>query len=468
MSISLSDVFENEFYVLDYSGDLFFADEFKGGDENFQRLLDREVFSKSVAREKSPHIKYLTKLRIADNEPLSDAGHLSYLPNGALMIDLLKRYSTNVVLNLGAYPVVTSIMYDLGSPPIKKHASLFGQRMYKVKPGKREFVLRYAACFGQFAMLSRKYISYKDLPLRVFELADSYRYEQRGELTGLTRVRRFFMPDMHVLTKDIEMAKDEFYRIYKLILDEGRKFGWEYYSLYNIDPEFLKNNFEFVKSLVELEKKPVLIHTVESGKYYWVLNVEFHYIDSTGRPVETATVQIDVGNGERFNITYIDEDGSKKHPVILHTAIHGSLERFLFEFLEEAAKMERRGIKPRLPTWLSPIQVRIIPVNLERNLDYAVEVLENLESRMIRVDIDDRDATVGRKIKDAESFWIPYIVVIGDKEVAEKKLSVRTRDGDNLVLSIEEFIEMLEKELDGYPRERLYIDKFLSKRASFV
>ncbi|HIE36607.1 TPA: threonine--tRNA ligase [Candidatus Geothermarchaeota archaeon] len=468
MSIDPHEIFENEFYVLDSNGKLFFADEYEADDEDFRRLLNKEVFLKSVDREESPHIKYLNKLKIADNEPLSDAGHLSYLPNGALMLELLRRYSTNVILSLGAYPVVTSIMYDLNSPPVKEHASLFGQRMYKVKPAKREFVLRYAACFGQFAMLSRKYITYKDLPLRVFELADSYRYEQRGELSGLTRVRRFFMPDMHVLTKDMEMAKEEFFNLYKLILDEGRKFGWVYYSLYNMDPTFLKENFDFIKSLANLENKPILIHTVEGGKYYWVLNVEFHYIDSTGRPVETATVQIDVGNGERFNITYVDENGLRKHPIILHTAIHGSLERFLFEFLEEAAKMERRGVKPRLPVWLTPIQVRIIPVNPSKNMNYAMKVLNILESKMIRVDVDDRDVSMGRRIKDAESFWIPYIVVIGDKEEEEGKLSVRIRDGAILTIGVEEFIDILDRDLEGYPRERLYINKFISRRTSFA
>lgn len=468
MSIGPHEIFENEFYVLDKDGKLFFADEYETDNEGFRRLLDKEVVLKSVDREISPHIKYMTKLKIADNEPLSDAGHLSYLPNGALMLELLRRYSTNVILNLGAYPVLTSIMYDLDSSPIKEHASLFGQRMYKVKPAKREFVLRYAACFGQFAMLSRKFITYKDLPLRVFELADSYRYEQRGELSGLTRVRRFFMPDMHVLTRDIEMAKEEFFKLYKLILDEGRKFGWVYYSLYNLDSAFLKDNFDFIKSLVGLENKPVLIHTVESGKFYWVLNVEFHYIDSTGRPVETATVQIDVGNGERFNITFVDEDGLRRHPIILHTAIHGSLERFLFEFLEEAAKMENRGVKPRLPVWLSPIQVRIIPVSPTKNMDYTLKILERLESKIIRIDVDDRDVSMGRRIKDAESFWIPYIVVIGDKEEEERKLSIRTRDGDILTIGIEDFINILDRDLEGYPRERLYINKFVSRRSSFA
>ncbi len=207
---------------------------------------------------------------------------------------------------------------------------------------------------------------------------------------------------------------------------------------------------------------------MKSGKYYWVLNVEFHYIDSTGRPVETATVQIDVGNGERFNITYIDEDGSKKHPVILHTAIHGSLERFLFEFLEEAAKMEKRGEKPRLPTWLSPIQVRILPVNIKEHLGETVKLMEYLEGFNIRVDVDDRDLTLGRRIKDAEVSWIPYIIILGDREVRTGLLSVRNREGKVMEMSREEFVALMERELDGYPREPLYVNKFLSKRATFA
>ena len=466
--VDLRDVLEDEFYVLDLDGSLYYADEYEGGDEQFRALVDKEVHSKSVARERSPHIRYLSKLRLAESEPFSDAGHLSYLPNGALMLDLLKDYSTSVVLSIGANPVITSIMYDLEVSAIKKHAELFGQRMYKVKPGKREFVLRYAACFGQFALLRRKYITYRDLPLRIFELADSYRYEQRGELTGLTRVRRFFMPDMHVLTRDLDMAMDEFRFLYKKIFEEGRKFGFEYYSLYNVSVDFLTNHIDFLKTLLEIDGKPVLVRTVESGKYYWVLNVEFHYIDSLGRPLETATVQIDVGNGERFEIEYVDEDGVKRNPVILHTAIHGSIERFLFEFLEEAAKMEKRGEKPRLPTWLSPTQVRVIPVNVTQHLEYSLKVADVLEENGIRVDIDDRDYSLGRRIKDAESMWIPYICVIGDAEVRDSTLSVRSREGWNERLNVDQLVDIINKELDGFPRRPLYTSRLISRRPSFI
>ena len=467
--VDMEEVMEGEFYILDMDGELYYPDEYSSDDENFMNLVRKEVFSEPIGGRESPHIKYLSKLRIAEPEPYSDAGHLTYLPNGALMLNILREYSTSTVLKIGANPVITSIMYDLDIPAIKKHAELFGQRMYKVKPGKREFVLRYAACFGQFALLRRKFITYRDLPLRVFELADSYRYEQRGELKGLTRTRRFFMPDMHVLTRDLEMAKDEFRRLYELIFSEGRKFGFEYYSLYNISVDFLRDNMDFLRSLLEIDGKPVLLKTVEAGKYYWVLNVEFHYIDSVGRPVETATVQIDIGNGERFGIEYVDEDGSKKYPVILHTAIHGSVERFLFEFLEEAAKMERRGEKPRLPTWLSPTQVRLIPVSPSDHLGVCEEFMSVLESRGIRVDIDDRDASVGRRVKDAESSWIPYICVVGDEEARSGRLRVRVRaTGETVEMGVEELAERVSEELEGFPRLPLYVSRYLSRRPSFV
>ncbi len=153
----------------------------------------------------------------------------------------------------------------------------------------------------------------------------------------------------------------------------------------------------------------------------------------------------------------------------LHTAIHGSVERFLFEFLEEAAKMERRGEKPRLPTWLSPTQVRLIPVSPSDHLGVCEEFMSVLESRGIRVDIDDRDASVGRRVKDAESSWIPYICVVGDEEARSRRLRVRVRaTGETVEMGVEELAERVSEELEGFPRLPLYVSRYLSRRPSFV
>jgi len=467
MPINVNNIEAGKYYIVDVDGTIYTPDEYKFTDSNFKSLVDKEVYRKESKYKESPHVRYLKKLKLADNEPYTDAGHLSYLPRGALILDLLMDYSLSVVVKLGAMPVHTSIMYDLNIPPIQEHAKLFGQRMYKVKPVKREFILRYAACFGQFALLRRKYLSSGDFPLRMYEMADSYRYEQRGEISGLARVRRFYMPDMHILTKDLSEAEEEFKNIYKLILDEGSKFGWNYYSLYNVTLDFVSEGWDFINDLLKIENKPILLYGVEPNKYYWVINIEFHYIDSMGRPLETATVQIDVGNSRRFNIKYVDENGNKKYPVIIHTAIHGSLERLLFEFLEEAAKMEDRNKKPMLPIWLSPIQVRVIPIS-KRNMEYAEEVLDLIDSNGFRVDIDDRDATLARKIKDAESEWIPYILVVGDKEMNNRTVNVRIRNNGQKEYTINEFIKELEAKTIGYPRRPLYFNKYLSKRPVFI
>jgi threonyl-tRNA synthetase len=384
-------------------------------------------------------------------------------------MDLLMDYALNVVRAIGGLPVKTSVMYDLNIKAISEHAKLFGQRMYKVKPVKREFVLRYAACFGQFAMLKRHYLTSKDLPLKLFEVADSYRYEQRGEVSGLARIRRFYMPDLHILTKDLEEAKIEFFDVFKLIFDEARKFGWTYYNLYNVVEDFLNNHLDYIMRLVKFENKPVLIYVVESGKYYWKINIEFHYIDSQGRPLETATVQIDVGNSKRFDIKYRTEDGGVGYPVILHTAIHGSLERFLYEFLEEAAKMERGGSKPMLPVWLSPTQVRVIPVS-SNFMDYSYNILMMLRDAKIRVDIDDRDLTLSKKIRNAEKEWIPYIVVVGEREVKTNTLSVRVRKegGKEVRIGLADLINRVKDDVDGFPYRDIYFSEFVSKRPEFV
>ena len=275
------------------------------------------------------------------------------------------------------------------------------------------------------------------------------------------------MPDMHVITKDLKEAMDEFKKIYKVIFDEARLFGWNYYSLYNITYDFLKSSWDFILDLVKLEGKPVLLYLVESGKYYWVINIEFHYIDSQNKPLETATVQIDVGNSKRFDIKYYDEKGNKKYPVIIHTAIHGSIERLLFEFLEEAAKMYNEGKKPMLPLWLSPVQVRIIPVS-KSNLKFVENVQKEIEEAGFRADIDDRDITVSRKIKDAESEWVPYIVVVGDKEEREGVLSVRVRNNEIKNYRVADLIAELGEKTNGYPKRPLYFSKYVSKRPVFV
>ncbi|MEM1820799.1 MAG: threonine--tRNA ligase, partial [Thermofilaceae archaeon] len=375
--------------------------------EDFKQLVRREVYGEGGAGGEPRYLDYCRKFGI-EWESYSDQGHMRYGPEASIMIDLLSEYAWGCALSLGLpiFKVKGTNMFDLSVPAVKQHADLFGDRLYTVEVGQKKFVLRYAACHQQFAMLKDWNISYRHLPFGVFEVADSYRLEQPGELTLCFRLRKFLMPDLHILTRDLEEAKRLSLKVHEKIYEEIRKVGRDYVSIYNLTRSFAVENQDYLAELVAREGKPALLHFVPEGKYYWVINVEYNVIDQLGRPREIGTFQIDVGNAERFGITYTDESGAKRYPVIIHTAIIGSLERYLYLLFDTAAAEEAKGGKPSLPLWLSPVQVRVIPVSSDYT-GYALEVAEKLNSLAIRADVDDRDESLSKKIRDAEVKWIP-------------------------------------------------------------
>ncbi|MCP8311165.1 MAG: threonine--tRNA ligase [Candidatus Methylarchaceae archaeon HK01M] len=453
------------YYLVNTDGEVYSIEEARIKDRNLQALVDSEVYKKSSTK-RAPHIELMKKLKVAGYEELSDPGHVIFKPKGNLIFDLLADRTLQIALELGANLVKTPIFYDLSFKSISEHARLFGQRMYKVKSGKRTFALRYAACFGQFSLLSDSTLSYRDLPLKIFELADSYRLEQRGELIGLNRLRKFHMPDMHILCLNIKEAKIEFEKICKRCLEEGHRFGWNYTSLYNVSKDFIEDpkGLDYVRSLVKMEGNQVLLHVVESGMYYWIINIEFNFVSQQGRIIESSTAQIDVGNAERFNISYVDEEGKERRPVIIHTAVIGSLERFMADLLEKASSLKT----PSLPTWICPVQVRIINVGID-SLQFAIKLAENLNINSIRADVDDRSESVAKKVANAEVEWIPYVVVVGKKEVEGGNLSVRVRSvRKKLEMSEEELVKTVKEETKGWPYRPLYFNILVSKRPSFV
>ena len=204
--------------------------------------------------------------------------------------------------------------------------------------------------------------------------------------------------------------------------------------------------------LVKFEKKPVLLHFVPENKYYWVINIEYNIVDQLKRPREIGTFQIDIGNAKRFGIKYTDENNVKRYPVIIHTALIGSLERFIYVLFDTAVKMEEEGKAPMLPVWVSPIQVRLIPFSKEF-IEYALKIAKEINSKGIRADIDDREESIPKKIRDAERKWIPYIIVLGKKEIEKGVLSVRRRrDRKIKEYTLEELIKEINEEVKGYPK----------------
>lgn len=438
---------------------------YKKGEEEFKLLVEKEALSKEVSTGVKPKfLDYCKKFGIAW-ESFSDVGHMRYGPEANLLFELVSEYSGLIIDSLGLpiYRIRGTNMFDLSNPAVNEHAKLFGGRLYEVNTDSRRLVLRYAACHQQFAMLKDWIISYKDLPFGAYELADSYRFEQEGELLLCFRLRKLHMPDLHILCKNIMETELHFLKVHQKIYDEIGKIGRTYVSLYNTTKEYFENHKDFFKKLLEVEKKPVLLCFVPQ-KFYWILNIEYNIIDELGRVREIGTCQIDVGNSKRFNITYIDEKGDRKYPTIIHTAIIGTIERYLYTLFDSAAKSKLEGKLPMLPVWLSPTQVRIIPVT-QKQLDYAFNVLGKLERMNIRVDIDDSDETLPKKVRKAETGWVPYIIVIGENEIKTGEFDVRYRYlNQRRKVTLRELVDEVKNKIKHYPWKPLPVPKRLSMR----
>ena len=435
--------------------------------QDFLKLLEAEVFKVRREGGEPTYLDYCKRFGF-EWEPMSDLGHMRYGPEATVMVEAVAEYAWMCAQSLGipVFRVKGTNTFNLEYKPVKTHAELFGDRLYQLEVDDKKLVLRYAACHQQFAMVKDWSISYRNLPFGVLEIADSYRLEQPGELLLCFRLRKFLMPDLHIFCKDLEEAKQVSFRVHSKIYEEIRKLGRDYVSIYNLTRSFLEGEREYLRRLAEMEGKPVLLHFVPEGKYYWVLNVEYNIIDELGRPREIGTFQIDVGNAERFGITYVDENNEPKHPVIIHTALLGSIERYIFAVLDTAAQTAKSGKQPSLPLWLSPVQVRVIPHSQEF-LAEAERVADELEKAGLRVDLDDRDESVARRIRDAEVKWIPYVVVVGKREVESGKLSVRVRGSGQREMTLEELKAQLLRELEGYPRVPSTLPRRVSLRPKY-
>lgn len=435
--------------------------------EDFVALLEAEVFKRRRGGGEPLYLEYCKKFGF-EWEPMSDLGHMRYGPEATIIVEEVAEYAWQVAQSLGipVFKVRGTNTFNLEYKPVQQHAQLFGDRLYQLEVDEKKLVLRYAACHQQFAMIKDWELSYRNLPLGLLEIADSYRLEQPGELLLCFRLRKFLMPDLHIFCSDLKEAMEFSLKVHSKIYEEIRKLGRDYVSIYNLTRSFLESNKEYLKRLVEMEGKPVLLHFVPEGKYYWVLNVEYNIIDELGRPREIGTFQIDVGNAERFGITYVDEKGERRYPVIIHTAIIGSIERYIFALLDTAAKKAKNGQLPSLPLWLSPVHVRIIPYSREF-LSEADKIADELEKEGIRVDVDDRDESVAKRVRDAEVKWIPYVLVIGKRELETGVLTVRVRGEGQLETTLGELKERIKRELQGYPLVSTRLPRYVSKRPRY-
>jgi len=438
--------------------------EFKKNEEDLRILVEKEVFKKEAAGGEPKLIGILKRFGF-EWEPKSDSGHMRYGPKAALMVDLVGDYSWQSVNEIGipSFFIKGTNLFNLNIPAIREHADLFGERLYTVKVDNEEYVLKYAACFQQFSMLKDWLISYRQIPFGMFEIADSYRLEQSGECLLGFRLRRFYMPDYHVFCRDLEHAEEMTVKVHGKIYEKARELGNEFVSLYNLTKSFFEENKSFLKKMVKIERKPVLLHFVPEGKYYWVINVEHHVTDELKRSREIATVQIDVGNAKRFGIKYMDEKKREVYPPILHTAVLGGIERYLYTVFDAALKQKT----PHLPLWLVPIQVRVIPLS-DKFLKEAEKIADKIEEKGVRVDVDDRPLTLPKRVREAEMEWINYVLVVGQKEIDSGILPVRDRGAGKIRrMRLPRLISEIKKQTDGKPFRSSTLPRRLSQRPQF-
>jgi threonyl-tRNA synthetase len=279
------------------------------------------------------------------------------------------------------------------------------------------------------------------------------------------------MPDCHAFCRDLDQAKEEFRKRFELSISVLHNLGLtmqEVEMAIRFTEDFHNQNKDFITELVNRFGRPVLVELWKERFFYFTLKWEFNYIDSIGKASALSTDQIDVENGARYGVEFVEEDGTKKNPIILHNSPSGAVERVMYALLEKSAKVSKAGGIPSLPLWLSHTQVRVVAVGQEHNA-YCEKVLAELSANQIRADLDDRDETVGKKVRESETEWVSYTIVIGDKEINSDKLVVRDRnEGKRRELTLQELIDEVKAQTKDKPYLQLNLPVHLSARPQIM
>jgi threonyl-tRNA synthetase len=471
----------SEWYVMDTKGVLHKLrverGDVKGFDfskhPNLEKFAIYEMAKSRKVESEPPHIPLMKRLELVDYESGSDPGNFRFLPKGRLVKSLLEEFVTGKTIDYGAMEVETPIMYDCEHPALKDYINRFPARQYTIETPNKKLFLRFSACFGQFLALHEANISYRNLPLRMYELTRySFRVEQRGELAGLRRLRSFTMPDCHAFCRDIEEAKKEMLVRLDLAKDilkgSGLPVKTDLECALRMVKDFYQKNRSFLRSVVKNIGKPVLLEMWDKQFFYFIFKYDLNFVDALGKAAALTTDQIDVENAKRYGITYMDRDNKQKYPIILHLSPSGAIERMMYALLEKAHMEAKRGKNPILPLWLTPTQVRFIPVS-EKFLKATEKVAGEVSGENIRADVDDRNESVQKKVRDSEVEWIPFAVVVGEKELKDKKLAVRFREtGKVRRLTKVSLVKMIKKEIGDSPFRSLPLPKLVTKRPVFV
>lgn len=469
------------YFVIDENGEEYevFPDKLEQSiplakNDALKRFVENELVGKPLHKEEPAHIKQMKKLELVDYCPESDIGHLKWYPNGVIIRDLILEYAQKLAMKWGAIKMQNPLIYRTDIESISLLQGEFHERDYKIEG--ENMVLRFASDPGAFPFVQKLNISYRQMPFKVYEEAQCFRKEQSGEVVGLMRVRTFLMTDHHAFCQSESIAREEFSKLtalFKQLMDDI--IAPEHWVLgFEIVDEYYEKYKPYFKELLKNVKKPAFFKLMNRMTHYYAFKNEFQAIFPDGNNLQISTVQWDIKNGERFNINYTDEGGNRIHvPFIIHASSFGSIERALASMLESAAWMERRGTVPLLPFWLSPEQVRVIPVSSKEQLDSALKLASELEEDGYRVGVDDRDLTLAKKVAEAKASWVPVIIILGEKEIASGEYSTVIRVGQKIgkeqtrSLNINELRAELRAMQGNMPRRPMYVNPIISKRPKF-
>ena len=413
--------------------------------------LDSYLEELESAKERD-HRKLGKDLEIFMSEDLVGRGLPMFLPNGYIIWQELENYIKNKEKKLGYQHVMTPCVGNVELYKTSGHWDHYKENMFpKMEVDGEEFVLRPMNCPHHMMIFKNKLHSYKDLPVRIAEIAHDFRYEASGALKGIERARHFCQNDSHIFVTP-EQIKDEFKGVVDLIFDVYKDFNiTNYHCVLSLrDPEDKTKYYpddemwnKAENNLRQVLKDIGISYTEEIGEAaFYGPKLDVNVKPAVGNEYTLSTCQLDFCLPAKFDLKYIDKDGTAKTPVVLHRAILGSLDRFMAYLLEET-----KGV---LPLWLSPIQVNIIPVNNEYHLDYANKVNNLLIDNNIRTNLDDRDEKVGYKLREGVMKKILYTLVLGDNEKANITITYRKYGTeDKVTISLDEFVKMIKDEIQS-------------------
>ena len=398
------------------------------------------------------HRKIAKDLSLFMMHPLVGSGLPMYLPNGYILWENLENYIKAKERALGYKHVMTPPLGNVELYKTSGHWDHYKENMFPVmKIDEEEFVLRPMNCPHHMMIYSSKLHSYRDLPVRIGEIARDCRYEDSGSLKGIERARTFCQNDAHLFVT-LEQIESEFKSVVDLILECYKELNITNYRFelslrdkedkvkYYPDDDMWNKAEDMLRKVLNDIGIDYVEKTGEAAFYGPKLDVQVK--PAVGNEVTISTCQLDFCLPMKFNLSYIDKDGSKKTPVVIHRAVFGSIDRFIAFYLEET-----RGF---LPLWLSPVQVKILPI-ADAHFDYAKEVQVSLQKIGIRAELDDRNEKIGYKIREAQLEKVPYMLIIGNKEMEENAVSVRAhKEGDLGSMSAEDFRAKVKDEVENY------------------